>query len=53
MGKYFECTFMDFCDLLQSFISIFKALLIAFIYVTLPVWVLPYWLFFKRGDRYD
>lgn len=53
MGEYFERTFMDFCNLLQSFIPIFEALLITLIRVTVPVWALFYWLFFKRGDRDD
>lgn len=53
MGKYFEHAFMGFCNSLQSFTQIFEVMLITLIYVTLPVWVLPYWLFFKRGDRDD
>lgn len=52
MGEYFEHAYEGFVNTTEEFAEVIKILIgtlkICLIYITVPIWIFPYWFFKKR-----
>lgn len=51
MSDYFEHAFEGLCNSLGNLRYLGEVLLVALIYLTVPIWSIPYWLLFKRERK--
>ena len=54
MRKYFDHAFEGFCNSMEQYVlfavNIAKVVIIAVIYITIPIWIIPYCIFTGRKE---